>query len=162
MKKILLILPLLLISLYSKNLSSTINSEIYLLPSQANIAKDEILDLIKNSNDEIIIAIYNFSYKKIQKELIKAAKRGVKVTVILDEEKNSKNNKFSKTLKNNSIIVKIPKEKMHLKLALFDQKYAILGSANWTKESFSENIEFILKTDEKKIIFKIRNELLKL
>lgn len=70
--------------------------------------------------------------------------------------------KFSKTLKNNSIIVKIPKEKMHLKLALFDQKYAILGSANWTKESFSENIEFILKTDEKKIIFKIRNELLKL
>lgn len=93
MKKILLILPLLLISLYSKNLTSTINSEIYLLPSQANIAKDEILDLIKNSNDEIIIAIYNFSYKKLQKELIKAAKRGVNVTVILDEEKNSKNKK---------------------------------------------------------------------
>lgn len=49
---------------------------------------------------------------------------------------------------------------MHLKLAIFDSKYAILGSANWTKESFNENIEIILKTNDKKIISQLKSKLL--
>ncbi len=162
MKKIFFILPILLITLYAKNITNVITNDIYLLPKQADLAKNEVIDLIKNSKNEIIIAVYNFSYKKFQKELISASKRGVKVTVIMDEDKNSKNKKFSKTLKNNSIIVKFPREKMHLKVALFDSKLALLGSSNWTKESFKKNIEFIMKTNDRKIILKLRNQLLSL
>lgn len=48
---------------------------------------------------------------------------------------------------------------MHMKVAIFDNNRLIIGSSNWTKESFEENHESILITDDKKIIFELSNYL---
>ena len=147
--------------LFIFTLKAEIKNELFILPSQNSEIEDRILTLIENSNDEIIIAMYNFSYKKYAKELIKSAKKGIKITLILDGKKYKENKDFTNELKNNGIKIFIAKEKMHMKVAIFDNNTLIIGSSNWTKESFEENHESILITDDKEIIFKLSEYLKK-
>ena len=123
--------------------------------------KNQALTLAKN-RIEYFNRVYNFSYKKYAKELIKSAKKGIKITLILDGKKYKENKDFTNELKNNGIKVFIAKEKMHMKVAIFDNNTLIIGSSNWTKESFEENHESILITDDKKIILELANHLKKL
>lgn len=156
--KILLILVLFFNLSYSNENFNFINTnEIYFLPNEKNLVKDKIEALIGNSKEEIIIAMYNFSYKKFAKALVKSSKKGINITVLLDSEKIKKDDKIYKYFKNNGIKTIISNKKMHLKTAVFDRKEAIIGSLNWTKESFNENNEVILFTKDKKVILKLIN-----
>ena len=114
--------------------------KVYFLPKDAKDARQDIVSLIEKSEQKIDIAMYNFSYKKFAKALKKASKKGVDVTVIYGKTKL----KFSKKIK----LIKT-KRKQHIKLAIIDDKFAIYGSSNWTKESFSQNYELINITDDK-------------
>lgn len=157
MFRILCILFLTISLSYAKvNLSTSITelNQVYLLPEQKNMAKDKILDLIQNAQNSITIAMYNFSYKKFAKALIKAKNRGVEIFILLDKKKALKN-KISKDLEKKGIKIKLSKKKMHLKVAIFDNKTAVFGSSNWTKESFKNNIELIFITKDMDTIFKL-------
>jgi phosphatidylserine/phosphatidylglycerophosphate/cardiolipin synthase-like enzyme len=133
-----------------------IQNQTYFLPQQSNEAKDKILSLIENSKTSIKISMYNFSYKKIAKELVLASKKGVKIQLILDKKKIEEDNEIYKYLKNNGINIIIPsKNKLHTKIAVFDDNTALIGSMNWTKESFEENYEMLLITSDNKIIKEI-------
>lgn len=142
-----------------QNLVLTNDSTVYLLPKQANEIKDEINDLILSSKSNITIAMYNFTYKKFAKSLVKASKKGVKITVILDSSKVKKEDKIYKSLKENGIKVIVPKKKMHLKVAIFDNQKALIGSSNWTKESFKDNYELLLLTSDKNIVLQLSQKL---
>lgn len=144
----------------AKKIDNTISTNtLYILPDESKKATQRIIELIENSQDSILIAMYNFSYKKFLKSLINSSKKGINITVILDYKKNLENKKIYKELVNNNINIVIAKNKMHIKAAIFDNKTAIIGSSNWTKESFKENHEVILITEDKKVIFKLENEL---
>jgi len=132
-------------------LASSVN-DLYIFPKQAKDAKERIVDSIKESKSSIYIAMYNFSYKKFAKQLVKASKRGVEITVIFDKSKVKKDDEIYEYLKENNIKVLVPKKKLHTKIAIFDKKTIVLGSSNWTKESFKENYEIILFSRDSKII----------
>ena len=144
MFKIFLISIFMVLNLYS--------NEVYILPKQGDEIKDKISDLILSSKSEIQIAMYNFSYKKFAKDLVDASKKGVKITVFLDAKKVKEDSEIADFLKKNDIKVVLVKDKMHLKLAIFDSKLAIFGSVNWTKESFEENYELVYICEDKKTI----------
>ena len=127
-------------------------NQTFFLPQQGNEAKDKIVELILTSKESIKISMYNFSYKKFAKELVEATKKGVKVEVILDKEKVEEDNDIYKYFKNNGINIIIPKKKLHTKIALFDNKILLVGSLNWTKESFEDNYEILLILNDEKII----------
>ncbi len=127
-------------------------NETFFLPEQNKEAKEKIIDLIATSKDSIKISMYNFSYKKFAKELVKASKNGVKIKVILDKEKIEKDDEIYKYFKDNGIKVIIPKKKLHTKIAVFDDETMLIGSLNWTKESFEDNYEVLLISKNKKII----------
>lgn len=136
--------------------------EIYFFPKDSKIVEEKLINYIKESKDSIDIAMYNLSYKKLLKELKKASKRGIFINLYLDKAKLKKSSKINKFLEETGIKYKILDKKNHLKLAMFDKKIAILGSLNWTKESFEENYEVIYITknkDELKQIKNIFNEL---
>lgn len=154
--KILLVIVLSASSLFANEVLLN-QSQVYFLPKQADEAKDKIVDLINNSKDSIKISMYNFSYKKFAKELADASKKGVKIQVVLDEKKVKEDNDIYKYLKDNNIEVIIADKKLHTKIALFDNKIALIGSLNWTKESFEENYEMLLLSNDKKIIFEMEN-----
>jgi len=119
--------------------------ELYFLPKDSKVAKEHILKLIKNADDRIDIAMYNLSYKKFHKALIKASKSGVSVTIIYSKSKLNFYKEFN--------MIKT-KRKQHIKLAIIDDKYLIFGSANWKKESFGENYEIVNITDDKEKVKK--------
>ena len=133
--------------LFSSNLN-----EIFFLPKQNEELKDKIVDLISTSKKSIKISMYNFSYKKFAKELVDASKNGVKIKIILDKEKVEKDDEIYKYLKDNKITIIIPKEKLHTKIAVFDDETMLIGSLNWTKESFENNYEVVLISKDKEII----------
>ena len=128
------------------------SNEVYILPKQGEDIKDKISESIINSKSEILVAMYNFSYKKFAKDLVDASKKGVKVTVYLDAKKVKEDSEISDFLTKNNIKVVLVKDKMHLKVALIDSKTAIFGSTNWTKESFEENYELIYISEDKNIV----------
>lgn len=132
-------------------------NHVYFFPKQADEAKDKIVELIANSKDTIKISMYNFSYKKFAKELVETSKKGVKIQVILDEKKVEEDDEIYKYLKKNDIEIIISKKKLHTKIAIFDNKIALIGSLNWTKESFEENYESLLMSNNKEIIADIDN-----
>ena len=144
MFKIVLIALFLVLNLYS--------NEVYILQKQGEQIKDKISESITNAKSEILIAMYNFSYKKFAKDLVDASKNGVKITVFLDAKKVKEDPEISEYLKKNNIKVVLVKDKMHLKVALIDSKVAIFGSTNWTKESFEENYELIYISEDEKTV----------
>ena len=136
--------------------ASFAQTQLYFLPQEADDAKDRIVDSIKQANDSIDIAMYNFSYKKFAKALVKASKRGVEIRVYFDKSKVKKDDSIYEYLLDNGIKCKILDKKNHLKVALFDKKSAIFGSTNWTKDSFKENFELVYYTDEKPDIKRLK------
>ena len=144
MFKIVLVALFLVLNLYS--------NEVYILPKQGEQIKDKISESITNAKSEILVAMYNFSYKKFAKDLVDASKNGVKITVFLDAKKVKEDPEISEYLKKNNIKVVLVKDKMHLKVALIDSKVAIFGSTNWTKESFEENYELIYISEDEKTV----------
>lgn len=148
--KLLFLSILLAFNLYS--------NDVYILPAQSDEAKDKISSLITNANEEILIAMYNFSYKKFAKDLVKASSKGVDITVILDSEKVEKDDEMRNFFKKNKIkTIIVNKAKMHMKVAVIDSTFAVFGSSNWTKESFSENYELIYLSQDKSTISTLRN-----
>src|SRR5574344_792755 len=107
MKKLLFIL-ILVINSYS--------NELFTLPDESNFLKEKIRYEILSSKESIFIAMYNFSYKSFAKDLIKASKNGVKVTVLFDDKKTKKDDEVLDLLKENGIktIINKDKNKMHL------------------------------------------------
>ncbi|WP_373035083.1 phospholipase D-like domain-containing protein [Sulfurimonas sp.] len=121
--------------------------KIYFLPEDAKKTKKHIEKLIEDSKVSIDIAMYNFGYKKFAKLLDKAHARGVKVKIFYDK----------KDVYFNAIETKTVDKKLHTKIAIFDKKTVVFGSANWTKKSFKENYEVIYVTDNKKILSEFNN-----
>ncbi|MFA7084617.1 MAG: phospholipase D-like domain-containing protein [Arcobacteraceae bacterium] len=139
------------------------NDTLFLLPKESKQAVEKIETLMSNAESSIDIAMYNFSLKSFAKILIEAKKRGVKVRVFLDEEKaQNKSSEYALLKKNGIDIFLISNTKLHTKLAIIDQKVAIFGSSNWTKESFDENYEIIYISEQKEMIEKFNHFLEKL
>ena len=130
-------------------------SELLLLPSEAKSAKERIVQLINSSEESIYIAMYNFSYKKFAKALVKAKKRGVNIVVLFDKKKIKEKDSLYEYLNKKGIKTIVSSDKMHLKVALFDEKTFFLGSTNFTKKSLTENHEIVYFDDDKKSIKKL-------
>lgn len=149
MKKILLILFLVL-NLYS--------NETYILPEDSNYLKEKIRYEILTSKESIFVAMYNFSYKSIAKDLIKASKNGTKITVLLDKTKVEEDNEvYNMLIEANINVILVEDKKMHLKMMLFDNKLALIGSLNFTKKSFEENIDMAYFTKDWKLVGKLKD-----
>ncbi len=138
--------------------SLSFSSQLYFLPKESKEATTKLISLIENSSFSVDVAVYNFTYKKLAKALKDSAKKGVKVTVILDKEKISEEEKTQYTyLKKEGINIVLTSNKLHIKMAIFDKKTALLGSANWKKESFTKDYEILYFTNENKTLDKLNS-----
>lgn len=142
--------------------------ELRFLPDDAE-ALSRIKELIRSAKKTIRVAMYTFTREDLADTLIRAAKRGVKVEVILDESQSKNANKkivdlFSK----NGIPLFLRKTGglMHHKFMWIDGEILEHGSANWTRNAFWKNDEYImilypLTEDQKKAMNQIWEALIK-
>lgn len=133
-------------------------NDIFVLPNDSKKLEDRLSYEILNAKKEIFIAMYNFSYKKIANDLIKVSKDGVKITVLLDKSKVKEDDEIYKFLKSNKIKVVFDDsvKKMHLKNILIDDRLVMIGSMNFTKKSFNENLDIVYFSNDDVLISKLK------
>jgi len=133
--------------------------KLYFLPDDGKKAEKEIVKLITHSHQNIKIAIYTFTNKKMLNAIKKVARRGVKVQIIADYESNKNQLHYSivpilKKLRN--IKVKLLRGKgggnykgiMHIKMLIIDDRVVVFGSANYTYSAFYKNFEILYINDD--------------
>lgn len=126
----------------------------------------KIQEYIRNSQKSIYIIMFETGYyenypdsisNQILKELINAARRNVKVEVILDATKiervKKKNLEVAMFLAKNGIKVYFDKDDKttHAKVVIIDEKYLFIGSHNWNYYSLSKNNETSLLIESEEL-----------
>ena len=137
-----------------------------------------LLKAIEKAQNEIIMSIFSFktgenknSYPdRIASHLAKAAKRGVKVLLVLEtsddesDELNIQNRKAGRFLEKKGIKVFFdsPRRTTHTKLTVIDQRFVFLGSHNFTQSALKYNNEISVLLDSPDIADNARNYILKI
>lgn len=101
--------------------------------------KEKLLSLINSAQKTIRIAMMVWTEPELQKAIVSAHMRGVKIEVLLA----STNDTVAQALKNAGIFVtNNPNSNfMHNKFMWVDDNILVNGSSNWSKSSFSRNDE---------------------
>ncbi len=136
-------------------------SGIYVL--EDNRYLDTLLDHIKKSQSHILISMYIFkttgkktsAANKVKDALIKSAKRGVKVKVLLEVEDgrsstlNEENRLTADKLEKGGVKVYFdsPSRRTHVKAIVVDDRYTFIGSHNLTASALQYNKELSLMID---------------
>jgi phosphatidylserine/phosphatidylglycerophosphate/cardiolipin synthase-like enzyme len=137
-------------------------SEIYFMPHDGKQAEKRVFDLFSHAKKTIKITIYTFTNKTLTKALKIAAKKGVKIVILADKkEAKYKYSVIPKLaiLKNFNVYLLSGKKykngnkaKMHVKAAIIDNTYLIIGSANYSYSAFYKNYEYIMINTDKFLI----------
>ncbi len=124
---------------------------------ELHFAPDERLDSvlasqIRKAQDSIDIAMFGLTERKVQKELIKALERGVKVNIVTEQKMANKTPLDEKVEQAGAKVVRAanrvgPYSAMHHKYAVVDGKRLITGACNWTKNGTRYSDEDILVVD---------------
>ncbi|MDR2033993.1 MAG: phospholipase D-like domain-containing protein [Helicobacteraceae bacterium] len=144
----------------------------YVTPKEGARAEAAIVKTIDKAEREIIITMYSFTNNNLSAALKRAAKRGVKITIVVDEKNmlgNLRDSKAGELAKIKNILVKTARGDlaksgkyygiMHLKVAVIDEALSVYGSANWTNSAFNVNHEIVFIDDDEKLAKEIRGYL---
>ncbi len=124
--------------------------------SPSTCCEDNIVELVNGSRETIDIAIYAFTNQKIYDSLLLAKERGVKIRVVADKAQSKGKYSFVPKLQEAGFDVRIKKKVKieHNKFGVFDKKFIITGSYNWTEAATKMNSENCVADKRKKIVAK--------
>lgn len=115
--------------------------EMWFLPDNKD-GSEAIARQLQAAEKTIRVAMFTWTRKDFAQEIVKAAKRGVKVEVVIDNNsaKGSSKN-IAEYLAKQGIAVALGPSNvlLHHKFAYIDGKLLINGSANWTQAAFTQN-----------------------
>lgn len=118
------------------------NISIYFSPKDS-VIKTQIIPIIDSSQKYIYMPVFLITHKQLAESLVRAAKRGVSVKVILDATNAHTGASKHKFLRQNGIQVKTENfaGKLHSKSIIIDDKYTIIGSMNFSRSGEGINDE---------------------
>ncbi|MEF3280316.1 MAG: FAM83 family protein [Elusimicrobiota bacterium] len=109
-----------------------------------NTIRTNIIKMIDLSQKSIDIAVYSISDNDIYNALVRARNRGVKIRIVTDRLQSTQSQTV-RDLYNAGFEPKISDGfnggMMHNKYAIFDEKYVITGSFNWSNNAENYNWE---------------------
>ena len=129
-----------------RELSVRISDEVHIdiaFSPQSYTVERLLRPLIKGSELYIDIPVFFLTHKKLTGDLIAAHQRGVKVRIIIDATAAKNGYTKHEILRAAGIQVKVESwgGKMHMKSAVIDGKYMVVGSMNWTSAGERDNDE---------------------
>jgi phospholipase D len=129
-------------------------------PSQSSIG-EALSEEIRTTQSKLLLSLYSFNNPALADELVKLAKRGIKVAVKIDAAKSreEKEVRLIKRLKSAGISVQAVAAdgRNHNKFAILDDSKIITGSYNWTLKAES-NFENLLILVCPQLVHKYRAE----
>lgn len=131
-----------------------------IFPGQMSIA-EAVSHEIRTTKSKLLLSLYDFNNPALADELMKLAKRGVKVVIKIDTAKSTgkKESRLIKGLKTAGVNVQAVATdgRNHNKFAVIDDSKVITGSYNWTLKAES-NLENLLILDCPKLAKKYEKE----
>jgi cardiolipin synthase len=116
-------------------------------------SREKLIALIQTAKTEIKIYAEGLNDYEIVGALAKAARNGVKITVLTSSFGDKPLSKQFKYLVKNSVNILYSRDYIiHAKVMVIDQKRAVLGSINMTKQSINNNRELAMITEDADII----------
>lgn len=132
--------------LHQKTKAGEQDVELWVLPDDPE-ADEKIISLLKAAQKTIQVAMFTWTRHDFTKELIAAARRGVKVEAVIDRyQGNGVGSKIVKMLQQGGIKVRLSTNKglLHHKFVYIDEETLVNGSANWTLAAFNVNDDCFL------------------
>jgi len=126
------------------------NNNLVLSP---NYSREKIEYLINNAKENINMYFPYIQDKNLEKLLIKKTKSWVKINLIVDKN-ILENESYDNLIKSWIKIKKIPKNKLHAKAILIDNKYLYIWSINFSSYSLDKNREVWILIKNKDIVWK--------
>lgn len=123
-----------------------------------------ICRMISSATRQIDICVFTITDDRVSEAIQEAHRRSVSVRIISDDEKSSDPGSDIDRLSRAGIPVRIDRSQyhMHHKFALFDSKYVLTGSYNWTRSASEKNEENFIITSDPALLFRFESEFEKL
>ena len=111
---------------------------------------DKVVDAINSTRSSIYVAAYAFTCPRISEALRDAYKRGVEVKLLIDKSQlKEKYSQLPFLLEGGLPVFIDPAEGIaHNKTMIFDDRWVLTGSFNWTRAANSKNAENILLIED--------------
>lgn len=136
--------------------------EAYFSPGES--CRNRLIELIQGAQKRIDICVFTITDNRIADVIVAAHKRGVHVSILTDDLKAEDQGSDIHHFEKMGIPVRMDgsDKHMHHKFAIFDQKYLLTGSYNWTVSATIANEENIIVTDDHRLISAFEREFEKL
>ena len=105
-----------------------------------------VIDVINQSQSEVLVQAYGFTHTGIAQALVKAQERGVRVGVLLDQKSETTNRYVVELFTANNIRMRFDGKHAiaHNKVMIVDDSIVITGSFNFTNSAQTRNAENLL------------------
>lgn len=105
-----------------------------------------VIDVINQSQSEVLVQAYGFTHNGIAQGLLKAQERGVRVRVLLDQKSETTNRYVVELFSTNNIRMRFDGSHAiaHNKVMIVDDNIVITGSFNFTNSAQTRNAENLL------------------
>lgn len=142
----------------SKGQSDDKKGDAYFSPGET--CRDAILYQLTHAKTSVDICVFTISDDIIRDAILEAHERGLRVRIITDNDKAFDMGSDVDYLQDKGIPLRTDHTKVHMhhKFALFDSKFLITGSYNWTRSAASSNYENIVVLEDASLIRSFKNE----
>lgn len=116
--------------------------EFWSFPREGKEGLNRLVELLDTAEKTIKVAMFTWTHPLLTDAVIRAAKRGVQVQIVMDHGQGlGVNAKALQTLKQSKLkpFLSSGDHMLHHKFVWIDDKTLISGSANWTKSAFTKN-----------------------
>jgi mitochondrial cardiolipin hydrolase len=121
-----------------------------------------LLHAIRDSSQQIDVAVYQFTSIDLAEALTAAKHRGVRVRVLTDKERAAAGGPAMRFLREKGVEVRLlgvsEQSLMHHKFAVFDNRVVATGSYNWTNTAERANYENLVLFDDRDVVARFARE----
>ncbi len=105
---------------------------------------------LRGAEETADICVFTITDDRISREILGAFERGVRVRVLTDNDKAWDRGSDIDKLRGAGVPVRVDQSDahMHHKFAVFDERYLLTGSYNWTRSAAMANHENVVLTDD--------------
>lgn len=136
-------------------------------PAEVRFSPDEgirrhLLRAIRESQQQIDVAVYHITSTELAEALAAAKARGVRVRILTDQEKARAGGPAMRIFRAAGLSIRIlgvsEQSLMHHKFAVFDDRVVATGSYNWTQTAERANYENLVLIDDPKMVARFTEE----